>query len=409
MSCEERGTAIRADRLSKCYPLYDRPQDRLWQFLWRGRRRFYREFRALDDASFELARGDALGIVGRNGAGKSTLLQLVCGTLQPTSGTVEVNGRVAALLELGAGFNPEFTGRENVFLNAAILGVPEEEIRERFGSIVDFSGIRDFIDQPVKTYSSGMYVRLAFAVATSIEPDILVIDEALSVGDGAFARKSFDRIMELRERGTTLLFCSHALYQVEALCSRAIWLDGGKVAAAGDSAAVTAAYRASLGAGPAPRAVRRAPDGDAPARLTGLSFFVDDAPLESVRGVVRSRKDRLTIRVAFVVDPGLAAPSVAVSFVAEDGRMICGLGSANDGLQTRADPASGAGIAEVAFPRLPLLRGCYRINVVLACERALHVYEAVEGAASIEVVQDDLEQGVTHLPHEWRFVAGAAP
>ncbi|MGZ8193237.1 MAG: ABC transporter ATP-binding protein [Methylobacter sp.] len=187
--------AIVVKNLSKHYQLYTRPHDRLKQLLCLGKRQYYREFSALHELSFEVMPGEVVGIIGRNGSGKSTLLQLVCGTLTPSTGEVSVKGRVAALLELGTGFNPEFTGRENVFMSAAIMGLSQKEIENRFDEIVDFSGIREFIDQPVKTYSSGMYVRLAFAVATSVDPDILVIDEALSVGDGAFARQSFNRVM----------------------------------------------------------------------------------------------------------------------------------------------------------------------------------------------------------------------
>ena len=227
--------AVSVRALRKVHHLYERPIDRLKQMLWKGSTQNYREFVALHDISFELPRGEVLGLVGRNGAGKSTLLQAVCGKLTPTSGTVAVRGRVAALLELGAGFNPEFTGRENIYLNAAVLGLKRGEIDERYDAIVDFSGIAAFIEQPVKTYSSGMYMRLAFAIATSVEPDILIIDEALSVGDGAFARKSFDRIMQLKNGGATILFCSHSTYQVEALCSRAIWLEAGRLKMIGDS------------------------------------------------------------------------------------------------------------------------------------------------------------------------------
>jgi lipopolysaccharide transport system ATP-binding protein len=226
--------AIQARHLGKAFQLYERPIDRLKQMLMRGRRRYYKEFAALHDVSFELQKGEVLGLVGRNGAGKSTLLQLICGTLTPSGGQVAVHGRVAALLELGAGFNQEFSGKENIYLNASILGLSKEEIDERYEAIVEFSGIADFIHQPVKTYSSGMYVRLAFSIATSVDPDILVIDEALSVGDGAFARKSFDRIMRLKEKGATILFCSHSIYQIEALCTKALWLDKGVVKLTGD-------------------------------------------------------------------------------------------------------------------------------------------------------------------------------
>ena len=227
----------------KRYELYDRPWDRLRQFFLGKSRPLYKELWALQGVSLALPKGQVLGVVGRNGAGKSTLLQLLCGTLLPSQGSVTTQGRIAALLELGAGFNPEFTGRDNIFLNAAILGLTRQEVLERFDDIVSFSGIEPFfIEQPVKTYSSGMYVRLAFAVATSVDPDILVVDEALSVGDGEFARKSFDRIMQFKDQGKTILFCSHSLYQVEAICSQAIWLDHGRVQMQASPKEVVAAY-----------------------------------------------------------------------------------------------------------------------------------------------------------------------
>jgi lipopolysaccharide transport system ATP-binding protein len=238
--------AIKANQLGKCFALYRQPSDRLKQLLWGRFKKYTNDFWALQNICFEIHAGEIVGIVGRNGAGKSTLLQLLCGTLKPSTGKLQVTGRVAALLELGAGFNPDFTGRENVYMNAAILGLQRHEIDDRIQSIIDFAEIGEFIDQPVRTYSSGMFMRLAFSGATSSDPDILIIDEALSVGDGAFARKSFERIMSLKERGKTILFCSHAMYQVEALCSRALWLENGSIKMDGSSANVTSAYQASL-------------------------------------------------------------------------------------------------------------------------------------------------------------------
>ena len=237
--------AIRAVGLTKSFQVYARPEDRLKQSIWR-RRRFYKEFVALSDVSFEVARGETVGIVGRNGSGKSTLLQIVAGTLTPTHGTVEVNGRVAALLELGAGFNPEFTGRENVFLNASVLGLGQDEIERRFDDIVAFAEIAPFIDQPVKTYSSGMYVRLAFAVAISVDPDVLIVDEALAVGDEAFQRKCFARIRQVQERGSTILFVSHAANAVIELCDRAILMERGAAVLIDTPKAVIAAYHRLL-------------------------------------------------------------------------------------------------------------------------------------------------------------------
>lgn len=200
---------LAVEGVGKCFELYDRPIHRLWQTAWMGRRTFYREFWALRDINFTVRRGECVGIVGRNGSGKSTLLQIIAGTLAPTTGQVRVNGRVTALLELGSGFNPEFTGRENVYLNAAILGIPRAEVDARYDEILDFAGIGDFIGQPVKTYSSGMMVRLAFAVQVMVEPDIFIVDEALAVGDAAFQRKCYARLDRLVDNGMTLLLVTH--------------------------------------------------------------------------------------------------------------------------------------------------------------------------------------------------------
>ncbi len=220
--------ALGSDRLGKCYQIYDRPIDRLKQSLWRGRKRFYRDFWALKDISFEIERGETVGIIGSNGGGKSTLLQVICGILRPTEGSVSIQGKVAALLELGAGFNPEFTGRENVYINAAILGLSRSDIESCFQDIVRFADIGQFIDQPVKSYSSGMYVRLAFAIAINVSPDILIIDEALAVGDIRFQHKCMAKIREFCEKGT-VVFVSHNMTAVNELCSRVLWMESGQI------------------------------------------------------------------------------------------------------------------------------------------------------------------------------------
>ncbi|MCD8526121.1 MAG: ABC transporter ATP-binding protein [Alphaproteobacteria bacterium] len=228
--------AICISHVSKNYLIYDKPEDRLKQMIMpkvqhlfgMKERRYFREFPAVHNVSFHVGRGETVGIVGRNGSGKSTLLQIICGTLQPSAGSVTVNGRIAALLELGSGFNPEFTGRENVYLNAAILGLSKEETDSRFDAIAGFADVGAFMDQPVKTYSSGMYVRLAFAVATNVDPDILIVDEALAVGDEAFQRKCFARIDEIKSRGATILFVSHNPQSIIQLCDRAILMDRGE-------------------------------------------------------------------------------------------------------------------------------------------------------------------------------------
>lgn len=234
--------AIKVDNLSKCYQIYDNPRDRLKQMLMRGRRKYYREFWALRGLSFEVKKGEAVGVIGRNGSGKSTLLQLICGTLSPTSGSVQTEGRIAALLELGSGFNPEFTGRENVYMNSAVLGLNLAEIDACYDKIVAFADIGDFIEQPVKTYSSGMFVRLAFAVAVHVQPDILVVDEALSVGDIAFRNKCMEAIQKLMACGVTVLFVTHDLGTLQLLCSRVFWLAHGELLASGDPVRISQDY-----------------------------------------------------------------------------------------------------------------------------------------------------------------------
>lgn len=253
MSFDE-SIAIQVDGLSKCYQIYDKPGDRLKQFLFprlkpsarRNGTTYFREFWALRNVSLTIRQGETIGIVGRNGSGKSTLLQIICGTLTPTQGDIRTNGRIAALLELGSGFNPEFSGRENVYLNAAVLGLTKEETDARFDEIAAFADINDFIDQPIKTYSSGMVVRLAFAVAINADPQILVVDEALSVGDELFQRKCFARIEQIRAQGATILFVSHSGATVVELCDRAVLLDSGEQLAIGPPKHIVSCYQKLL-------------------------------------------------------------------------------------------------------------------------------------------------------------------
>ncbi|OIR10713.1 teichoic acids export ATP-binding protein TagH [mine drainage metagenome] len=240
---------IRVSNLSKCYQIYEAPRDRLKQFILprlsrlagRAPKQYFREFWALTDVSFEIRKGETVGIIGRNGSGKSTLLQMICGTLNPTSGVIQTNGRIAALLELGSGFNPEFTGRENVYMNASVLGLSNEEVDTRFNDIVAFADIGDFIEQPVKTYSSGMMVRLAFAVIAHVDADILVVDEALAVGDAFFTQKCMRFLRGFMENGT-VLFVSHDSGSVKNLCTSAIWLEKGHQRLNGSPEEVCNAY-----------------------------------------------------------------------------------------------------------------------------------------------------------------------
>lgn len=386
--------------VAKHYSLEPRPGVRLWRQLT-GRIGDGPVYKALHSVDLRLQRGEVVGLIGRNGAGKSTLLQIVSGVLQPTSGERSVRGRVAALLELGAGFNPELTGRENVRLNGPLLGLSTQEMEARLPSIIDFAGIGEFIDQPVRSYSSGMFVRLAFSMATSVEPDVLVIDEALAVGDGAFARKSFERIMALRDQGATILFCSHALFQVEALCPRAVWLHEGRVRFDGPSAQAVVEYQAWLDRQELP---------DAP---TGQRFDSAQAALLSVRfpdgalqARVRSGQDDLSVRVRFRSDPQLPAPTLGVVLHGADGRPLASAGSWMDRAPVERD-AAGRATAQVRFPALPLLKGRYTVSAYLLCERALNVLSAAEHVLGFEVEQDHLERGVVALPRQWSMQPGA--
>jgi lipopolysaccharide transport system ATP-binding protein len=238
----DANTAIRVRGVGKCYRIYRRPADRIRELWSPTGRTCHEPFWALRDVAFEVAAGETVGLIGPNGSGKSTLLEILCGTLTPTEGSVEVDGRVAALLELGAGFNPEFSGRENVFMNASILNIPRQRVVERFDEICAFAEIGEYIDRPVKTYSSGMYVRLAFATAIHTDPDVLIIDEALAVGDIRFQRKCYRQFHELQARGVTILFVTHAVELIRAHCHRAIFLERGRVRDVGDPRTVVHSY-----------------------------------------------------------------------------------------------------------------------------------------------------------------------
>ena len=398
-------------QIGKQYRLYRRPMDRLIELLFRVSKS--KAFWALRGIDLQIGRGEVLGIVGENGAGKSTLLQIICGTLDPSEGELQRRGKVAALLELGSGFNPEFTGRENVYLSGAISGLSRKEIDERFDEIVTFAGIGDFIDQPVKNYSSGMLVRLAFAVATSIDPDILVIDEALSVGDGAFARRSFDRIMALKERGCTIIFCSHALYQVEVLCHRVLWLDHGTMRKIGDPQRVLEEYQRYLDSldtqsqDHPEKAIcetsRKKSPHDRTARIEKIEVCELPSGLCGTQLDLLSEESTLKLRVDFVSDPHLPTPSVAVVITDDRGRNISSCSTYHDKLPLLRSPAGDASV-EIEYPHFPLRKGDYRLHVLLMCEQAIHIYENRE-CARLRIRQKGSEVGIVSLPHRWHILS----
>lgn len=339
--------AIRVENLSKCYQIYHQPRDRLKQFVLPRLRRlvglppkeYYREFWALKDVSFEVKRGETIGIIGRNGSGKSTLLQMICGTLSPTNGNISTHGRIAALLELGSGFNPEFTGRENVYMNALVLGLNKDEIDARFDEIALFTDIGEFIEQPVKTYSSGMLVRLAFAVAVHVQPDILVVDEALSVGDIAFRNKCMDVIQRMIARGVTILFVTHDLGTLQLICSRVLWLSNGELRASGNPIELSQDYYVSTL--PDRHFSNGMHDQLPPQQETGKARFEKVSLHGNDEGPVMLGRP---LRIGFTIRAFEALPRIvfAVSIYSKDGNWLIGQTSLDMNVVWSELPAGGS-------------------------------------------------------------------
>ncbi len=404
--------AIQLTNVQKTYRQFAHPSDRLWQALFPGRRRFFTEFTAVHDVTFSLSKGEVLGIVGVNGAGKSTLLQMIAGTIRPSSGEVRTVGRIAALLELGSGFNPEFTGRENIYLNAATLGLSKREIDDRIDDIITFADIGAHVDQPVKTYSSGMYVRLAFSIATSVNPDVLIVDEALSVGDGAFARRSFDRIMQIKERGATVLFCSHTLFHIEVFCDKAIWLHQGKIRQYGEVTGVLTAYQEFLDGLSEPKQPTPAPPQSLAtnepsvhsgpsaghARIESVDVCLDGHCGKELFG--ESGKSTLNMRIHFRSDPTQPAPTAALVVSTDSGKILATHISVNQGIIFPRS-AQGDGTAEVTLNCLPFNKGRYRIGAYLLCERGMHVYQWIDPVAHMQLHHTTHDQGTFLIAAQW--------
>ncbi|HEX2514181.1 MAG TPA: ABC transporter ATP-binding protein [Chloroflexota bacterium] len=380
--------AIVVRGVGKRYRVYRRQSDRLAE--WITRRPRHRPFWALRDVSFDVRRGEIVGVIGRNGAGKSTLLRLLTGISLPTEGEIDVFHRMSAILELGSGFHPEFSGRENVFLGGAVLGMEEEEIRRKYQSIVDFAELGPFMELPFKTYSLGMQARLSFAVAISVDPEILIIDEALAAGDSAFIAKCFERIKEICASGATVLFVSHNTYLVQRLCRRALWLEGGRLAGGGDPALVCRDYEAALRVYEAAEreAVARrrfqdealAPDGEsaggdplAGGRVwgTGEVRFVRVEVLDrdgSPAGLVYSGEP-LTVRIAYEGEAPGPDLALVVQIARADGVVACSLDAREAGLSLEGG-VQGSGEWEVTLDPLLLGRGRYYVSPHLYRDRS---------------------------------------
>lgn len=332
---------------------------------WLQRRVQYDDFLALRDVSLTVRRGEVVGIIGRNGAGKSTLLKVIGRVLRPTRGRVRVRGRVAPLLEFGAGFHPELTGRENIFLNGAILGFSRAEMQAKFDRIVDFAELREFIDAPLRTYSSGMIARLGFAVATDVEPDVLIVDEVLSVGDAAFQQKSAERMQSFRAKGTTILLVSHNLALVEAMCDRAIWLERGRIVAEGSASSVVRQYRGDDTRAEAQRLAESAGPSLSQRWGTGVIEIVA-VRLKNGKGeatAIFETGDTLILEMDYVAHQAVPSPIFGMAIHRQDGVHITGPNTAFAGLTLPT--LEGRGTVTYTVPYLPLLEGLYHISVAV--------------------------------------------
>ena len=396
-------SAVRADRLTKHYAVYRRPADRLVEALTRRTR--HTTFTALEDVTFDVARGETVGVIGQNGAGKSTLLKLLCGVTQPSSGSIATRGTIASILELGTGFHPEFTGRDNAALNAAILGLSSEEVKRALPSIIDFSELGTFIDQPVKTYSSGMYMRLAFSVAVNVDPEVLVIDEALAVGDGHFQKKCVDRIREFQERGKTIIFCSHALYYITSICHRTLWLDHGRAMRFGPSVEVVHDYEKFLLERDRthPAAEVTAESRVTPVRISGLDVL-------DARGQVRKEFDSgedIIVRMRITSD----RPEQPI-------HVIIGVNRSADDLQCFAvgtnwdgrPPLTGQSHYDlrVRLAEVPLQRGDYSVIAYVGDEHAMTAFDRRDLLPGFSITSDRFDVGLIAVRHQWETVGAAA-
>ncbi len=395
---------ILAKNLGKDYRLYAHPSQRFWEAVLRRPR--HQVYRALDDVSFSVLSGTCLGVIGDNGAGKSTLLKLIVGTLTPTRGSLEVHGRVTSILELGAGFHPDFTGRRNITLNASLLGLTAQEISALEPHILAFAELGEFIDRPVRTYSSGMVVRLAFSIAVSADPDILVIDEALAVGDIAFQRKCIDRMLDFRSRGKTLVFCSHSMYHVRELCHQVLWLDAGRVRMLGDTSTVVSAYeeysRFSKTAGARPE--NNGIDPGQP-RSSGLdcvieSLWLEDASGQPTQTLPPLAEVFLCMRVLCLKDHVTPQFGFAIVDVSEE--ILAGASTHHDGVRPGPFQAGERIQVRLRIPFLPLRQGVYRITGAVGDKAGLLWYES-KHLPGVGVAEGGKGIGRITFPRHWEF------
>ncbi len=396
-------SALIAENLGKAYLQYQKPIDSLKELLFR--KKYHEQFWALKNVSFHCKKGEVLGVVGDNGAGKSSLLKLLAGTMKPTEGSLITNGRVSAILELGSGFHPEFTGLENIHLGCAMLGLNAQQTAAIVDEIIDFSELGDFIHQPVKNYSSGMFVRLAFSVVTSVDPDILIVDEALSVGDQHFQKKSMDRMMAFKEQGKALIFCSHSLYHVKELCNRAIWMDKGMVQAQGKSGDVIDKYndhvrmqnRVSV---VVPNRTVSEDNEQLTAQLIEATLL--DVQDEEDEFAIYQTGDAFRVRLMAKKQLSLALDDVHIGVIIKrnDGVQCFGVSTAVDGVSLFSLEKNQLGV-DYEIPKLNLLSGQYSLEIWLIDSTSAHIYDSIKSCCEFKVKQPSTEVGVTYMPHRW--------
>ncbi len=393
--------AIDADSLTKHYRVYLQPSDRLKEMVLRTP--CHQLVEALKGVSFQVPAGGTLGVIGENGSGKSTLLKILAGTTQPSGGRLVKKGRTAALLELGSGFHPDFSGRKNIHLNAALLGLNEKEIKEKEPEIIAFSELEGVIDRPVKTYSSGMYMRLAFSIAISVDPDILIIDEALSVGDQYFQQKCIDRMAQIRDSGKTFLFCSHSMYLIAELYQKSVWLHQGKVRDYGDSADVVGTYLAYLDEKQSKEKETSKTWTPSPDVSTAPEVTVEEVFLTDVNGVRLERAVQFQPLVIKVKTHRSGPPfkgHVGIALMKPDEKIIFAAMSKKE----KSEPVNFTGeqISEMVLPSLPLGSGAYKISAVIS---DVHGLAAIHDGRSdiFHVVSEQPELGMCWMEHEWRL------
>ena len=370
--------------VSKYYPIYKNPKDRLKELILR--KEYHKKFWALKDINLNVKKGETLGIIGENGAGKSTLLKIISRTLTPSSGEVIIKGRVSPILELGMCFHPEMTGRENIYLSATLLGLSPQEIEENIEAIIAFSELGDFIDQPVKTYSSGMYVRLAFSIATSVNPDILVIDEALSVGDAYFQKKSLNKILEFKDKGKTIVFCSHNTYHITHVCTRAVWMEHGRIMKDGNVFAVVAEYEEKC------RKKERQGKKENPINIQ--TPYVRLKALQMNKTLFKKGEPLI---LTYIFDNPKKMPfHLAFAITREDGVLCCGTSTYHDNMPPFHKEKREI---KLIINKQPLLHGNYQIVGAIIDETATLTYDAQWINFKVEKTEEEI--GLFYMEHVW--------